>query len=224
VFTVGIAATVALYALVLAFAEPTRSLAAAQTSNVVVSLTVAADITNSCTSPVNLGTITRTGDTGTYHSSGATVCTIQTNNSRGYNLTWIITTGTGAAGARTGTGHLNGYTASNRIQAFGTGSTTAFMQPIPFTVTNDARWAGRLSSTSTTTGGGTVSWGADGGGTEKWLRVSTGSTVQIANRTTQTAVAGDSENVGFRAAINGTAIVPTDTYKATVVFTATTNP
>lgn len=229
VFTVGIAATVSLYALVLAFAEPLRSFAAASTSNVVVTLTVAADISNNCTSPVSLGTITRTGDTGVYHSTGATVCTVTTNNTTGYNLTWIINNGTGAVGARSGTGHLNGFVANNRIQPlFNTNNTTpAAINPAGADntaggVQNSARWAGRLSSTSTTPGGGSVTWGADGA-SETWLRVATGSAVQIANRATQTTVAGDTENVGFRAVINGTAIVPTDVYRATVVFTATTN-
>jgi hypothetical protein len=225
VITVGITAAVCLYALLIVLAEPMRGFAASDSENVVVSLTVAADIANSCTTPVALGTITRTGDTGLYSDSRATTCTITTNNTTGYTLSWLISTGTGAAGARTGTGYLNGFTSGNRVAPFGTGSTVAAMQPIPMSVTNDARWAGRLSAASTTTGGAGKDWGADTGvtGTEKWLRVGTGSAVNISTRTTQTSVAGDVQKVGFRAIINGTAIVPTDTYKATVIFTATTN-
>lgn len=232
--SLGVVSTVSLYALTLAFAEPIRSFAAQSSQSVVVSLTVANDISNSCTTPVSLGTITRTGDTGLYDGSKKTTCTVSTNNATGYNLTWIINTGTGAAGARTGTGHLNGFTAGNRIQpinnnggTYNAPTTPAEMSTSnpPSTaggVQNAARWAGRLSSTSTTTGGGAVTWGADGA-SETYLRVSTGSTVQIANRATATTASGDLQNIGFRAIIHGTAIVPTDTYKATVVFTATTN-
>ena len=230
VFTVGLAATVSLYALVLAFAEPLRSFAATSSQNVVVSLTVANDISNSCTTPVSLGTITRTGDTGTIPTGGrTTVCYVSTNNSTGYNLTWIINTGTGAAGARTGTGHLNGFVAGNLIRPlFNTNNTTPAVMDTAVAdttaggVLNSARWAGRLSSTSTTAAGGSVTWGADGV-SETYLRVATGSAVQIANRTTPTTGTGDTQRVGFRAIIHGTAIVPTDVYKATVVFTATTN-
>ncbi len=245
VVTVGIAATVSLYAMVLVLAEPMRSLAASAAANVKVSVTVAAAISNNCTNndtstPLTLGTITRTGDTannadgncttgstGYFCSTHATTCTIITNNSTGYTFNWAVTTGTGAAGARTGTGHLNGYVAGNRIRALKPGAVNT-PENFNFTptsnVTNDARWAGRLSSTSTTATGASVSWGSDGPSTDLWLNVATGAGLNIAKRNSQTAVAGDSEVIGFRAIIHGTAIVPTDTYRATVVFTATTNP
>ncbi len=229
VFTVGLAAAASLYLLTVTLAEPLRSFAATDSENVVVSLSVASDISNTCTTPVSLGTITRTGDTGVFDDTHDTECTISTNNTTGYNLTWIVSTGTGAAGARTGTGYLNGFTAGNRIQPlFNTNNTTpAAMDTATAPSTaggllNSARWAARLSSTSTTTGGGSVTWGSDGA-SETYLRVATGSAVQIANRTSQTSGAGDTEKVNFRAIIHGTAIVPTDTYKATVTFTATTN-
>jgi hypothetical protein len=236
VVTVGIAATVSLYALILVFGEPLRSFAIGSSSNVDVTLNVANAIANTCTSPVSLGSIVRTGDTSVntcaatgYCSTNKTVCTISTNNSTGYTLSWIVSTGTGSAGARTGTGWLNGFASTvNRIAPLGTGSTTMNGQPTAMvagagTVNNDARWAARLSSTSTTPNGSTKAWGADGT-SDTWLRVATGSAVNIASRTTQTSISGDIENIGFRAIIHGTAIVPTDTYKAAVTFTATTNP
>lgn len=233
VLTVGICASICAYVLMMMVAEPLRSLAATSSSNVVVSLTVAAGISNSCTSPVSLGTINRTGDTSFntcaaygYCATNKTTCTISTNNSLGYTLSWLVATGTGSAGARTGTGHLNGYTAGNRIKALtpsAAGTPEAFSNAIPTSnVTNDARWAARLSSTSTTTGGAGITWGSDST-TDTWLNIGTGSAVNIANRSTQTSTSGDTENIGFRAIINGTAIVPTDTYKGTVTFTATTN-
>lgn len=227
--TVGIAAATSLYALVVVFAEPLRSFAAADSESVVVSVVVASDISNTCTTPVSLGIITRTGDTGVFDDTHDTECTITTNNTTGYNLTWIVSTGTGSAGARTGTGHLNGFGAGNRIVALynANNTTPAVMDTATAHTTaggvlNSSRWAARLSSTSTTVAGGSVTWGSDGA-SETYLRVATGSAVQIANRTSATSGGGDVEKVNFRAIIHGTAIVPTDTYKATVTFTATTN-
>lgn len=186
-----------------------------------------------CTSTVNLGTITRTGDTSVttcgdtgYCATNKTTCTVVTDSQPGYTLSWVIESGTGALGTRTGTGYLNGFVAGNRIAPLGTGSTVMTAQPHAMTaggtVTNDARWAGRLSSTSTTTGGAGKNWGTDGQ-TDTWLRVATGSSINIASRTTRTSVAGDTEHIGFRAIIHGTAIVPNDSYKATVTVTALSN-
>src|SRR6187549_499335 len=64
--SLGVVSTVSLYSLTLGFAEPTRSFAATDSENVVVTLNVANDISNVCTTPVSLGTITRTGDTGVF--------------------------------------------------------------------------------------------------------------------------------------------------------------
>ncbi len=182
-----------------------------------------------CDATVGLGTITRTGDTSVegcgvtgYCASRKAACTVITDHEAGYTLSWLVQTGTGAAGARTGTGHLNGFRVGNRIQAFGTGSVTALGQPRVFTVSNDARWAGRLSSTSTTVGGAGKFWGSDGL-SDTWLRVATGSSVSVAARTNRTSESGDVQNIGLRAIIQGTAIVPNDVYRATVVFTAVTN-
>ena len=190
-------------------------------------------ISLNCDATASLGTLTRTGDTSVntcgqtgYCATNKATCTVVTDVSMGYTLSWIVSTGTGAAGARTGTGHLNGYVAGNRIAPLGTGSTTMSTQPVAMTaggtVNNDARWAGRLSSTSTTTGGAGLAWGSDGL-TDRWLRIGTGAGVNIALRASPTAGAGDTENIGFRAIIHGNAIVPSDVYRATVTITAVTN-
>lgn len=188
-------------------------------------------ISMNCSATAPLGTLTRTGDTSVntcgqtgYCATNKAVCTVTTDVSAGYTLSWIVSTGTGAAGARTGTGYLNGYVAGHRIAPLGTGSTTMNTQPIAMTaggtVNNDARWAGRLSSTSTTTGGAGIGWGSDGVN-DRWLRVATGAGVNIASR--QSTTAGDTQNIGFRAIIHGNAIVQSDIYKATVTVTAVTN-
>lgn len=230
VWTVGISAVFVLYGLAMVIAEPLRGFAATSQSTTVVSLTVAATISNSCTATLNIGTITGTGDSATsgnwYGDGDYTRCIIITNNSTGYTFGWLVSTGTGAAGARTGTGHMNGFVAGNRIAPF---KPTTASTPITFTVSStDARWAGRLSSSgsSTNTGAG-MHWGADSlAGTDRWLNVATGSTVNIAKRNTQTYQysGSDAEVVGFRAKIGASYLQPTDTYKVTVTFTATTNP
>jgi hypothetical protein len=227
-----------LYVVVLGFAEPSRSMAASSPQTVGVALIVSTSISNNCSpATVSLGTIIRTGDSSTntggcgalgYCANRATACTVVTNSNLGYTLSWLVQSGTGSLGSRTGTGYLNAFTSlANRIAPLGTGSTTMNTQPIAMTagagtVNNDARWAGRLSSTSTTPGGSGQSWGTDGT-SDAWLRVATGSSVNIAKRNTQTTGGGDTENIGFRAILHGTVIVPSDTYKAYVVMTATDN-
>jgi len=229
VWTVGLAATVSLYAIVVAVAEPLRTLAASSQSSTIVSLTVAATISNSCTSTLNIGTITGTGDSSSnngYDSGDATACTVITNNQTGYTFGWQVTTGTGAAGARTGTGHMNGFVAGNRLAPLkpSVASTPEILNTSTISTT-DSRWAGRLSSTSTTNTGAGLHWGTDvNGANDRWLNVATGSTINIAKRNSVTTSGGDTENVGFRAIIGTSKIQPTDTYKVTVVFTATTNP
>jgi hypothetical protein len=121
---------------------------------------------------------------------------------------------------------MNGYTSGNRIAPL----KPAFVSvPEAFNTTtvgvNGARWAGRLSSTSTTNTGAGMTWSTDAGNsTDRFLNVATGSTVNIAKRTSQTTGGGDSEVIQFRAIIGSNVIQPSDTYKVTVTFTATTNP
>src|SRR5688572_24295422 len=97
VLTVGIAASVSLYALALVLAEPLRGFAATDSDIVAVTLTIGSAITNTCDATnVSLGTINGTGDSGVYSASRDTACTIITNNATGYTLSWLVATGTGA--------------------------------------------------------------------------------------------------------------------------------
>lgn len=211
VFTVGIAAAVSLYGMVMLLAEPLHALAAADAENVAVNLTVASTITNTCTTPVSLGTINGTGDTGAYNSGRATACTVITNNSEGYTLAWKVTTGSGG----TNTGKMISQF-EDTIAAY---TPAADSTPETWSVAAAAsEWGGRLSSTSTTVNTGT--WGTDAS-SEKWLNVGTGS-YTIATRSTETAGGGDTENVGFRSEIGASKIQPTGNYTVTVVLTATT--
>jgi hypothetical protein len=121
---------------------------------------------------------------------------------------------------------MNGFVSGNRIHPL---KPAAANTPEAFNTTtvgtSDSRWAARLSSTSTTNTGAGMTWGTNAGDTtDKFLNVATGSTVNIAKRSTQTLAAGDSEVVQFRAIVGSSYIQPTDTYKVTVTFTATTNP
>jgi len=212
VLTVGLAALLSLYAMMLFLAEPLRVLGAADSESVVVNLIVAAAISNTCTTPVSLGTITGTGDSGAYNASRATACTVITNNSLGYTLAWRVTTGSGG----TSTGYMiNQY--EDTIAPF---SPAVVSTPETWSVAAAAsEWGARLSSTSTTVNTGT--WGTDAS-SEKWLNVGTGSTVTIATRNTETSGAGDTENVGFRGEIGASKSQPTGNYTVTVIFTATT--
>ncbi len=229
VWTVGLSATISLYALVIGVAEPLKSLAATAQDDTIVSLTVAATITNSCDATLNIGTITGTGDSSSnngYDTSDDTTCTVITNNQTGYTFGWQVTTGTGAAGARTGTGHMNGFVSGNRIAPLkpAVASTPEVFNTSTISTT-DSRWAGRLSSNSTTATGAGMHWGTDvNGAADRWLNVATGSTINIAKRNSVTSASGDTELIAFRAIIGTSKIQPTDTYKVTVVFTATTNP
>jgi hypothetical protein len=85
-----------------------------------------------------------------------------------------------------------------------------------------ARWGARLSSTSTTTGGGDVTWGSDGA-SETYVAVATGSAVNIAKRQTDTSSTGDVEVLRWKAIVPSGVFVPTGTYKAYVQFTVTDN-
>ena len=231
IWSVGISAIFALMALMMTVAEPLRTLAATSSSSSVVQLDVGSAITHSCTATINIGPLsgTSTGDTsstGGYDGADAVTCTINTNNSTGYTFGWTVLAGTGATGARTGTGHMNGYTAGNRIAPL---RPAIVSTPEVFNTTtvgvSDARWAGRLSSTSTTNTGAGMTWGVNAGNTtDRFLNVATGSTVNIAKRTDETTGGGDAQLVQFRAIVGSSYIQPTDTYKVTVTFTATTNP
>ncbi len=85
-----------------------------------------------------------------------------------------------------------------------------------------ARWGARLSSLSTTTGGGDVTWGSDGS-TEGYVPVATGSAINIAKRNSPTSADGDLEYIRWKAIVPSGVFVPTGTYKTYVQFTETTN-
>jgi hypothetical protein len=233
VLTVGLAASISLLLLTLLIAEPMRSFAATTDSeNVIVSVTLASALGLACDGDLdargvassgetlNLGTITYTGDTGVYSNARAAKCFVSTNNTTGYTLGWRVATGSGGAF----TGHL--ISQYNRIiAAFGTGSTrnyTKTWELNPTGQTNDSRWGGRVSSTSSGSDVAPMTWGTDGG-SEKWARVTTGSTVTIRQSSTLSqGGSGDLIRIGFRAQVGATKVQQTGTYKATVTFTAAT--
>lgn len=156
-----------------------------------------------CDDSTNLGTITPTGQ-----KTGTVSCTVITDAEAGYSLAWIVATGSGG----TNTGYL-----INELE-----QTIAPLQPsvagTPETwsvASNDARWGGRLSSTSTDTD---VKWGTDNS-SEKYLNVGTGS-YTVVSRSARTAVAGSTEVFQFRAEVGATKIQPPGTYKGIVTMTA----
>lgn len=235
--SIGVIATVVLYMLVVLVAEPLRALGAT-TADTVVQFVVTGALSLDCSSSSTLGSAAGNGTTGTGAMATA-YCTPSTNNALGYTLSWIIQTGSGAPAIHAnctsvatcyGTGHLlsNNVTSGypDVIQAFdrklGHINNPGRFDSTTIGTGSGARWAGRLRGNSTTTGGASVTWGADGA-TEGFLNVATGSTVNIAKRNTPTSGAGDTENFLFKVVIPSGAFQPTGTYKATVRFTVTDN-
>jgi hypothetical protein len=225
--SVAFAATAGLYLLAAVVAEPMRGFASlSETAK--VQLTVAAVVGLSCDAngdnirgsgeTLSLGTITYSGDTGAYDDSRAVRCRIATNNTTGYTLGWRAATGSGGAN----TGHLISQF-ENTILAFGTGSANSYTKTWELNPTNnqnDARWGGRVSSTSSGSDVAPMLWGTDAS-SEKWARVRTGSTLTIRQSTTAAqSGSGDLIKIGFRAQIGTLKSQPTGTYEATVTFTA----
>ncbi len=156
-----------------------------------------------CDDVSSLGTLVQNGQ-----ATGSASCTVITDADAGYSLTWVVATGSGG----TNTGYLiNQF--ENTIAPF----TPAVAEtPETWSVANtDARWGGRLRSTSTDAD---VKWGTDGG-SEKWLNVGTGS-YTVVTRTSRTAISGSTEVMQFRAEIGSQKIQPPGVYQATVTLTA----
>lgn len=157
----------------------------------------------SCDDSTDLGTLAITGQ-----RTGNVSCTVITDAEAGYSLAWIITTGSGG----TNTGYLINEVEST-IAPF---KPTVAGTPQTWSVSaNDARWGGRLSSTSTDTD---VKWGTDSVD-EKYLNVGTGS-YTVVSRSTRTSISGSTQILQFRAEIGATAIRSPGVYRATVVLTA----
>jgi hypothetical protein len=234
VLTVGLAAVISLYVLMVFVAEPLRTLAAVDYTTVTLQVTSA--IALSCTHDVTLPSVPGSGTSG----SGTTVlgyCTPITSDALGYTLGWRVVTGSGApalgcssANPCYGTGHM----LSNHLTGGYPDAILAFARNgnkvgVPGDFDGDtiktgsgSRWAARLMATSTTPGGGDITWGADGAH-EGFLNVGTGSIVNIAKRTTQTSPTGDIEVIKYKVYIPIGVFQPSGTYKVTVQFTATDN-
>lgn len=156
-----------------------------------------------CDDTTDLGTLTPTGQ-----KTGNVSCTVITDAEAGYSLAWIVATGSGG----TNTGYLiNEF--ENTIAPY---HPSVSGTPETWSVANnDARWGGRLSSTSTDTDG---KWGTDSS-SEKFLNVGTGS-YTVVSRASRTSVSGSTELFQFRAEIGSMKVQPPGTYRATVTFTA----
>ncbi len=228
---VGSTVAAALYMCFVAIAEPLRGLAASSDSETaIVQVTLAAALSLSCDAnnddirgsgeTLSLGTITYNGDTGVYSDSRAVKCRVVTNNTTGYTLGWRVFTGSGGSK----TGHLISQY-EDVISAFGTGSASNYTKTWelnPAATTNDSRWGGRVSSTSSGSDVTPMLWGTDAA-SERWARVKTGSTLTIRQSTAASQTgSGDLIKIGFRAQVGTTKVQPTGTYQTTVTFTAAT--
>ena len=157
-----------------------------------------------CDDGLNLGVLAITG-----RQTGNVLCTVETDAEAGYSMDWTVRTGSGG----TSTGYLINEL-EETIPPF-----EPAIEGVPetwFVADSDARWAGRLSSTSTDTD---AKWGIDNS-TDKWLNVGTGS-YSIVTRSSRTDPGGSAQVLQFRAEIGAAAIQMPGTYRATVVITAT---
>ncbi len=222
-------ATASLYAVMVLVAEPTRSLAADNDYldvDVVVAGTLSIDCsTSSNVVHINGGTAIVNGDV----KSGSGTCTVITNDPDGYTLKWVVSAGTGAAGARTGTGHLNSYVINGsvnnayKIEPFQGSDVTTAAAFTAASANDKIQWGGRVRANSSTQGGASMpSFGNDGAG-KQFLHVATGTAVSIAKRTSETSASGDTEHLEFRVAYGSTAFTPASTYKARVTLSVVAN-
>jgi hypothetical protein len=233
-----VVATVSAYLLFVVVGEPSNVFGAtSDTESAVIQVTLGAAIGMNCDADgsgagsgetLSLSSITEYGDTGPLNGTvtvgtNAVVCNIRTNNSAGYDLSWRVTTGSGG----TKTGYMISqfedviapfnYSASNAesVPAAWNGGTTPS--------NSQAAWGGRLSSTSDEFANSPVSWGNNGvDGTEKWMKVSSGTTTVIATGNDSTPGGGENQYLGFRVEVGSDKIQPTGVYRVTVVFTAAT--
>lgn len=213
-----------LYVCMIVVAEPLKGLSATS-ANVVVSLEIAGTASIFCSSSVAMTTSTG-AIPGQYVGTGGTYarCTVATTNSPGYTMRWIIQTGSGGYG----TGHLNSNNVTggqpDRILAYRTATGAAipetFSAPNTPNPNTTSRWAARVKSASTTTGGAGKDWGTDGS-SEKWLNVGTGAAVSLVKRTS--AATEDIQYVQFKGYIGSSSAQPTGTYTATVILSILDN-
>lgn len=169
-----------------------------------VNMSIDAIIALTCTDSVTMGTITGTGESNL--ATNDATCTVSTNNSSGYSLTWQASS---ANMVNPSEDIISPYTptASNVPETWSVAST-------------ESEWGAKLKSTSTTYNLST--WGNldtyTGG---SWLNVST-SPFQIITRNTETTQLGDDEIITFGAEIGADKFQATGIYNVEVIMTATT--
>lgn len=185
--------------------------AASEDDIIDVNLDINATISNSCDASVTMGAITGTGQSSL--TTNEADCTVITNNSAGYNLTFT-----------SATTYLENAT-SDQIAAY---TPAVAGTPEQWSVAASAsEWGAHLKSTSTTYDD--TKWGAVAGSENYaaadvlWHNVTNGSGFTVANRTTETSDSGDTETLMFGAEVGASKFQPTGTYDVDVTVTATTN-
>lgn len=202
---IGVTLVTAIFVLATFFFGIGPAYAASDFDTITVNLSVNATISISCTSPVNMGAITGTGQSAL--GTNSSTCTVITNNSSGYSLTWQASSATMNSGG-------------DSIAAYTPGTPDT---PEVWSVAGtDSEWGGHLGASSTTVN--TTTWGAlDTYAGGKWLNVKNTASFEIANRATETSAGGDSEYIFFGAEVGASKLQPTGTYTVDVTMTATTN-
>ncbi len=156
-----------------------------------------------CDAVAALGSIVQSGTAETSFT-----CTVSTENSAGYSLSWQVLSGSGG----TATGSLINAL-EQTIPPYRPATEDV---PETWSVAADtSAWGGRLRSVSTDAD---ARWGTDDV-SEKWLNIGTGSTV-IASRDSATLPGGSTQVIAVRVEVGSLAGQPPGTYRTTVTMTA----
>lgn len=176
-----------------------------------VNLDIGATISNTCDSSVTMGTIIGTGQSSL--TTNEADCTVITNNSSGYNLTFDSATA---------------YLENANSDQISTYTPALAGTPEQWSVVSTvSEWGAHLKSTSTSYD--SSKWGA-AAGTENyaasdvyWHNVTNSGGFTVANKTSETTISGDTETLMFGAEVGTGKLQPTGTYDVNVTVTATTN-
>lgn len=182
-----------------------------------VNLGVENYISLACTDEVTMDNITGYGFSDITLGSNDATCTVVTNNTAGYNLTWQASSGYQAAGSM-----INGN--GDLIPAIST--TEANWVSGDMVADGASGWGARVSSASERFGSntGAISWGtgAEANGYSATFSGISTTADEVYQQDTETDINGDDIIILFGAEVDDTKIQATGTYTQYVTFTATT--
>lgn len=182
------------------FAGVSMVSAASDTEDIDISLDILSTLTLDCDPTVTMGAITGTGTSAL--TTNAATCTVITNNSTGYEMTWAASTANMI--------NANGDTIAPI--AAGTAAT-----PVAWNSTmtaNDSAWGVQASGVDVN--------GTFGAGYTGAAAAIPTTAEPFADRTTETDADGEDTTLTFLAEVGASHWQPTGTYTNTITITATT--